>query len=279
MQSAELQLHLEQTKEGPLSLPSDVEIGPLGRVWVVDSGNHRLVAFDSDGLFLFTVGKPGNSEGELQGPLGLGIDQDGNVYVADAGNFRIQVFSREGKFIAALPLEDRDGPIRPADVAVGKGGALFMTANTRHKVFKLNPDGRPITSWGNEGISQGEFRYPATIVVNKGLVYVVDVLNTRVQIFDEKGKFRYQIGDWGVSPGQLFRPKGVAVDENGRAYVSDSYMDLVQVYGSGYKFDHVIGKSGTIQQFTAPTGLAIDSANRLYVCEMLAHRVSVRQLQ
>ncbi len=250
MQPAELQLYLEPTGEGPLSLPSDVEIGPQGRVWVVDSGNHRLVAFDPNGGFLFTVGGPGQGNGQMQGPLGLGIDKTGNVYVADAGNFRIQIFSRKGEFVATLPLKDENGPLRPADVAIGDEGQLYVTANTRHKVVKLASDGTALTSWGSEGVSQGEFRYPATIVVRNGLVYVVDVLNTRIQIFDETGQYQYQIGEWGVGAGQLFRPKGIAIDGSGRVYVSDSYMDLIQVYGSGYKFDHVIGEEGKVQQFT-----------------------------
>lgn len=267
-----------ETKQGPISLPSDVEVAPDGTVWVVDSGNHRVVAFDPSGKVVTTLGEKGSDKGQLRGPLGLGIGPQGRIFVADSGNRRIQVFSPEGEPRSELPMKDQEGRFRPADVAVNADGEMFVTVTDRHAVAKWSSGGTLLQTWGGKGTGEGELRYPATIVVRDGLVYVVDVLNTRVQVFDEEGKYQHQIGEWGVRPGQMFRPKGVAVDSRGWVYVSDSYMDLVQAFEDGYEFDHVVGKGDQIREFVAATGLAVSGKDRLYVCEMLADRVTVVQL-
>jgi hypothetical protein len=59
--------------------------------------------------------------------------------------------------------------------------------------------------------------------------------------------------------------------------VSDSYLDVIQVYDSSYKFQYVLGSGGKPRKVTAPGGIALDG-NRLYVAEMLANRVSVYEL-
>lgn len=264
----------------PLALPSDVAVAANGRVYVVDGGNHRLVIYDALGGLVTAVGRHGAGSEQFAEPLGVTVDRHGLVYVADAGNHRIQVLDGEGKFLRALPLLDGDKPVRPADVAVSElSGNLFVTGNNTHRVLKLSPQGEVLGSWGGEGVAQGQFRYPATLAVREGMVAVVDVLNTRVQIFDEDGRYQYQLGEWGVLPGQLFRPKGIAIDQAGRYYISDSYMEVVQVFDSGYQLLHVLGQGGKPYRFVSPVGLAVSLDERLYVTEMLGNRVSVFELR
>ena len=72
---------------------------------------------------------------------------------------------------------------------------------------------------------------------------------------------------------------GIALDNRGWIYVSDSYMELIQVFDSGYEFKHVLGQGHRVHKFMAPTGLAIDAGNRLYVTQMLGNKVSVYELR
>ncbi len=263
---------------GALLLPTDIAIDKRGRVYVVDSGNSRVAVFSADGDPLGTISRAGAATGELRDPVGIGIDHNGLVYVADAGNKRIQVFGSNGKFRFGFPTREGGRSIKPIDVAVTPNGNIYVTGNTNHRVMVFNRRGKLLRSWGGEGTSDGQFRYPGTLTIRDGLVYVVDVLNTRVQVFDSSGKYRFDIGEWGVAPGQMFRPKGIALDRRGKRYVSDSYMDLIQVFDVPYRFSHVLGNKGEIQKFTAPAGLAISSGNRIYIAEMLKHKVSVYSL-
>lgn len=263
-----------------LALPSDVAVADSGRTYVVDGGNHRLVIYGPSGDFIKAVGGHGAGDGQFAEPLGVAVDRAGRVYVADSGNHRIQVLDAEGGFVRSLPLREGGQAVRPADVAVSElSGHLFVSGNSNHKVLKLSPQGELLKAWGGEGAGRGLFRYPATLVVREGRVAVVDVLNTRVQIFDEEGRYKHALGEWGVLPGQLFRPKGIAVDQRGWFYVSDSYLEVVQVFDSGFNLLHVLGAAGQPRRFMSPVGLAVSKDERIYVTEMLANRVSVFELR
>jgi DNA-binding beta-propeller fold protein YncE len=206
------------------------------------------------------------------------VDASGWFYVADKDNHRLQVFDADGAFQRAVALAAQGRPASPVDVAVDVQGRMYVST-TNHRVLMLDSGGKLLRQWGGEGSNNGEFRYPASIAVDRhGLVHVVDVLNTRVQLFDAAGKWILDVGEWGVLPGQLFRPKGVALDARGRVYVADSYLDVVQVFDETRRFVHVLGYEGKPQRFVSAGGIAVDAANRLYVAEMLRHRISVYEL-
>jgi DNA-binding beta-propeller fold protein YncE len=120
------------------------------------------------------------------------------------------------------------------------------------------------------------------ITLNKAkYLYIVDVINTRVQVLNPDGLFVAFIGGWGVEKGEFFRPKGVAIDKESRVFVSDSYMGIIQVFDSNGEFHAVVGdpEKGAVKKFVTPTGLFIDNHNRLYVVEMLANKVSVYHIE
>lgn len=270
--------------DSPLALPSDIAIAPNGNIYVVDGGNHRIVVYDNDGNYLRSIGSKGTGEGLFSGPMGITIDQKGHIYVADTNNHRIQIFRRNGNFLRQFPVRINGKNIRPVDIAVSPtGDKVYVTGNTNHKVMiyslTFTLSGKHLHSWGGKGTNPGEFRYPATIAVNKqGNVYVVDVLNSRVQMFNEHGKLIITVGVWGVMPGQLFRPKGVAVDGQNNVYISDSYLGVIQVYDNDSRFSHVLGTENVPKRFASPGGIAVDKNNRLYVAEMLDNKVSVYDL-
>jgi len=275
---------LTHAGESPLALPSDVAISPNGDIYVVDGANHRIVVYDSNGSFLRIIGSKGATEGLFNGPVGITIDKKNHIYVADTNNHRIQIFRHDGKFLRQFPVRIKGKNIRPIDIAISASGdKMYITGNNNHKVMiyslTFTLSGKHLIDWGGSGSNPGEFRYPATITTNKkGNVYVVDVFNSRVQQFNEKGKLLTMVGEWGVMPGQLFRPKGVAVDRNNNVYVSDSYLEVIQVFDSNSRFLHVLGITGKPKKFTTPAGIIVDKSNRLYIAEMLDNKVSVYDL-
>ena len=276
--------HLYDLKMGadaPLLLPSDIAVARDNRVYVVDGGHHQVVVYSPEGKFLFNIGRRGRAQGEFMAPVGIEVDQAGQVYVADKNNHRVQVFDRDGKYKFSFKVEGADGePGRPIDVAVStKSGLIFVTENSQHRIMVFDADGTPLGGWGKQGVNKKQFRYPGTMALRDGRLYVVDILNTVVKIFDERGQYQYQVGEWGVQPGQFYRPKGVALDSRGWTYVTDSYMDVVEVFDNEYKFSYILATNGAKHKFHAPAGMAVDSRDRLYVAEMLGNRVSVFKLR
>jgi len=280
LQNITHQYNLHEAPGEPLALPSDLVAAPDGRLYVVDSGNHRVVVYGSEGKPLSTFGKRGHGEGEFSDPVGIASDASGTIYVADSGNNRIQIFDHDGGYRSQFAVVEEGKAVRPVDIAVtGDGKRLYVTGNSNHKVMTFDHNGKLLHAWGGEGEDEGRFRFPATLAINVDHLYVVDVLNTRVQIFNFEGKLRFVVGEWGVLPGQLFRPKGVVVTDNGSVLVSDSYMGVIQVFDDHSKLMFVLGRGGAIERFTTPVGIDLDRNGRLYVAEMLANRVSVYSLQ
>ena len=266
-------------KSSPLSLPSDVSVDDDGNIYVVDSGNHRIAVFNDDGKSLSTISNKGHKQGELNNPVGIDVSE-GTIYVADKDNHRIQVFNKNGVIKKNITLKSKGKLIRPVDVAVNKNlKLLYVSGNNNHEVMAYDFSGKLLHQWGGEGTNRGEFRYPAIISLANNNVFVVDVLNSRVQIFNAKGELQSIVSEWGVLPGQLFRPKGVAHDNKGNIYVSDSYMGLIQVFSSDTRFQYVLGDNGTPYKLMSPSGITVDKNNRLYVCEMLENKVSVFSLE
>jgi hypothetical protein len=110
-------------------------------------------------------------------------------------------------------------------------------------------------------------------------VLVVDVLNTRVQVWSPLGEATNSIGQYGVDLGQLYRPKGVSVNRNNTVFVSDSYLGVIQTFNRYGPFTTVAGdEAGNVMKWKTPVGITIDDRERLYVVEMIGNRVSVYQI-
>ena len=263
-----------------LSMPSDVAVDKQ-RIYIVDSGHQQISVFDKDGDHILNFGREGIEDGQFRNPVGIDVDTKGRIYVADTGNHRIQIFDPEGKHLASIVTADKKNQlVRPIDVAVDEHAQLlYVTGNNNHKLMTYNYPGYVLDEWGGDGVDEGYFRYPGTLAMLKdGRIAVVDILNTRIQVFTKKGKVSLQVGDWGVYPGHLFRPKGIAIDKKGRFYISDSYMNLVQVFSDGGRFKFVLGRNNKATRLKTASGIAIDDDMRLYVAEMLGHKVSVYEV-
>jgi hypothetical protein len=60
--------------------------------------------------------------------------------------------------------------------------------NTR--VVKFDKDGKYLMTWGKKGSGPGEFNLPHSIDIDANRrLYVADRSNSRIQIFDENGKY------------------------------------------------------------------------------------------
>ncbi|MEW6755296.1 MAG: 6-bladed beta-propeller, partial [Candidatus Latescibacterota bacterium] len=90
---------------GRFYYPLSMDGSPDGRIYVLDAGSGRIVAFDARGQYITQWGRPGSGPGEFgfgKGALltvgrdfagSLAVGADGSIYVADPGNRRIQRFA------------------------------------------------------------------------------------------------------------------------------------------------------------------------------------------
>lgn len=272
---------------GNLNAPSDVAVNADGRIYVVDGVNHAIRVFNAEGSPLTSFGTEGTEHGQLKFPLGIALDPSGMVYVADSGNRRIQIFDPHGNFIRAITLPydpSRPHPPDPVDLAVDTSrNRCYVVDNDNHNILVYDLSrGKFTATFGEPGTAKLAFRYPFHIALDsRQALYIVDVINTRVQILNPNGRFVAYIGGWGVDRGEFFRPKGVAVDRNNKVYVSDSYTGVIQVFDDNGYFYSAIAQQGHagVRMFDSPVSLFIDQENKLYVVEMFANRVGVYRIK
>jgi DNA-binding beta-propeller fold protein YncE len=261
---------LEPTGDFALTMPSAaVDLGD-DRWAILDGVNDRIVFTDAEGRGLSSIG-----EGALDSPLGLTVDEGGTLWVADSGNRRVVALSEAGEVVGDFPGAPEFDPV---DVAFDRDGStLLVVDNDGHRVLSLDTaTGRWGEVWGEFGEGFDQFNHPFSIDVSPaGRRAVVDVLNSRLMIRDPSFDFTFEIRDWGVDAGQLYRPKGVAIDGEGRIFVSDSVLGVVQVFDAGGLLVGVLADGEEVRHLRTPTRLGFDRQGRLAIVEMRANRITL----
>lgn len=99
----------------------------------------------------------------------------------------------------------------------------------------------------------------------------------RILIYDPvSGQLINQFGADGRQIGQLRNPMGVAVDEEGYLYVSDSGNHRVQVFGMDYRVVASMGGMGSREgEFQGPSGIAVDPESKIYIADTGNNRVQI----
>jgi hypothetical protein len=140
----------------------------------------------------------------------------------------------------------------------------------------------PELAWGSAGSSNGQFNFTfglnsvftGGIAADATNLFVCDVNNHRIQVFDKSGAFLRKWGTGGSDPGQFVRPEGLAVDSL-HVFVSDQGNNRIQVFTKDGSFVHQWGGSGSGDGlFASPRGLAAD-AQRIYVADVSNNRIQV----
>ena len=134
--------------------PSDVFVAADGGVYIADTGNNRIVAFNKDYSFRIVIEKFKNTEtgreDSLNKPEGLFVcaagdrTENGAIYVADTENSRLVVFDLQGRFVREMP-KPQDTVLatvpnyQPVAVAVDTANRIYVVSrNATVGVIALN---------------------------------------------------------------------------------------------------------------------------------------------
>ena len=268
---------------GQLSQPRNMAVAPDGRIYVADSGDHRIVVFDANGNVLTSWGEFGAAPGQFNEPWDVAVGPDGDIFVADTWNHRIQKFTPDGDFITSWgAFVSTDGQLGqmgvfwgPRAIAFTKDGNLLVTDTGNKRVQVFTPDGEAITQFGGAGVDNGYFDEPVGIAVDTdGNIYVADTWNQRIQKFSPDYQF---IKSWPVPgwEGQdiLMKPY-LAVDQNNLVYAADPTGWRVLVWDSQGNPKAAFGEFGAGPgEFGYVNGVAVSPDNFVWVADADNNRV------
>jgi YYY domain-containing protein len=125
---------------GELYGPRGIAVAPDGRVWVSDTGNHRIASYDGLLQDRHFYGKRGKGPGEFTSPVGISVSPSGSVVVADAGNQRIQILGKDGEPRGSFAFPGWAGNAEPG-LVVDVDGSIYATDPTANVVVVLDAAG------------------------------------------------------------------------------------------------------------------------------------------
>lgn len=267
-----------------LSKPRGLAFDKEGRLLIVDSKHHRIVAQNPDGSLHKRFGRQGTAKGEFREPCGIAVGPKGDIYVADtfhtldpAGGLpwgRIQRFSAGYRFQAVLP-KPGEGPtdfFGPRAVAVDPEGRVWVSDTGHHRLVIYAADGGFLRSLGGRGKGDLEFEEPFGIAFDaQGNAYVADRLNFRVQVIGKDFRLvrQFKVDAW--ESVQINMEPYLALDAGrGTLWVSDPTKARVHAYGldGKKKATYTQGQDlGATVAFVNPTGLALDKDGTLHISD------------
>jgi len=143
-------------------------------------------------------------ERKFKCPRSVFVGPNDEVVVLDRDNQEIAIFDKDLNLIQTFGQGSGDNKLlRPVGVAVTHN--VIAVSNWKdHVVKKFSLQGDYLSKVGSCVREDGQFKNPQRLCFNtKGLLYVVDYSNCRVQVFGENNTFLFKFGSKGSNPGQL----------------------------------------------------------------------------
>lgn len=198
------------------------------------------------------------------------------VYVTDTRNKRVQVFDLSGTPVFKFGKEG-EGPGQfkfPYGIAGDNQGNIYVADLYNGCISVHDSKGKFIKYFAEKDPREKLIEAPGGLRIYNNRVYVTDIQQSKVLVFDLAGKKLQEIGKLGVKPGELRAPNAVTVDKEGNIYVVDTGNQRVQEFDKNGKFIREIngskdGKGASL--FVNPRGIGIDSRGNLVVVSNLTH--------
>ncbi|MDR2877950.1 MAG: hypothetical protein LBV36_07935 [Chromatiales bacterium] len=129
--------------DGEFNLPLQATVADDGTLYVVDSGNFRVQAFEADGSFRSTFGVVGRFPGQFARPKGIATDHEGNIYVVDTAFGNFQIFTPAGELLLFVGERGHAGfpgkYMLPAGITVDEDGRIYVVDQFFRKVDIYRP--------------------------------------------------------------------------------------------------------------------------------------------
>ena len=260
--------------------PQGVVVDPQGNIYVADSVLSKVFVFDIVKKKLRHFGE--GAQEQIALPLGLAVSPKHNMlFVAAFGSKKVIGFDLATETVKIVIGQEPGYFRNPVGVAVDEErGRIYVTDSKLSELRAFDMTGRYLSTIAKAGSKDNELSSPSQVYVDReGRIYVADLFNFRVKVFNPDGSFRRVIGlGIGDSPGTFSRVYGVAVDSEGHIYATDANFCNVQIFDQEGRLLMAWGSPGNRPGlFIAPMHLWIDKNDRIYVTDSLNHRVQVFQ--
>ena len=200
-----------------ISAPAGTVVDPAGDIFLVDTGNNRIVEVNAQGAAaVLTISGLSPS---MSSPSAIAIDGSGNLYVADTGNSRIVKITPSGIGTAvntgSLTLSS------PRGVVVDQSGNIFIADTGNNRIVEVPSGGTAAALTITVSTGASTMSSPKGLGVNTaGKLYIADSGNNRIVTVASGSTVGVVASITGGVT--LSNPSAVAVDRIGNVYIADT---------------------------------------------------------
>ena len=228
-------------------------------------------------LFSYPPSKPRKIVPGLEKPRCIAVNKEGVMVVGGEGYNCITVVDKDGRMVRSFGLESKifrkNGNCW--GIAFTIDGHIVMSS-ADDKLYKLTLKGNAIASVGGKGSGPLEFKYPRGVAIHPrtGKIYVADRNNHRIQVINDDFTYSHSIGSKGTALGQLYLPRGVALDSAGNIYICNRGNTSIDVFTSDGAFIRRFGSRGSGDgELGYIVSIAVE--NLVYVTDNGNHCISI----
>lgn len=139
---------------GPLKDPSDMHVTPDGDIYVLDTGNNRILILDSQFKLerIIDSFKQDGAVQTFQSPLGLFVTENKDLYIADTGNRRVVQLDSGDNVVKVIDSPQSEQlpenfSFQPVRLVVDKAQRLYVMATGVYDGFMEFNSGGDFTSF------------------------------------------------------------------------------------------------------------------------------------
>lgn len=257
---------------------SGIAINSRGHLFVLHRGPNPLMEFDPDGRFI-----RGWGDGLFDRPHGLRIDPQDNIWATDVASHVAYKFNPVGRIEMVLGVRGRAGEMHdfghlrlfnePSEAVIGPTGDIYVLQGHGKApccIVKFDKDGNFIKAWGKTGKGKSEFDIPHSLVFDdKGLLYIADRSNARIQVFDADGNYIRESSHPGT-------PCGLFMTPDQHIWLAHGHTGLIMKLDLDGKVLGTIEGSGqgkTLGRYGEAHYIAVSARDEIFVADTLNWRV------
>jgi hypothetical protein len=172
--------------------PEALAVAGDGRIFVADTGNHRIQVFLPDGTHETTLTQPGL----LSTPRGIAVVGD-RVFVSDSGNGRLAILSDTGSLLLSVPLAQPRG----LDAEFASGTLVSSPSQGVRALVQRGSTVAFVPAFGDAVLPAGAGTVaPVDVAVGDDSTFVSDAAAPRVLVLTPAGALRRTVDGLDAAP-------------------------------------------------------------------------------
>ncbi|GAW28528.1 hypothetical protein JDF658_21600 [Carboxydocella sp. JDF658] len=152
----------------------------------------------------------------------------------------------------------------PSGIAVDENGRVYVTDSAHHRVVVFDQKGRELRSFGQYGSASGQLDYPVGIAVRQGRIWVAELGNARIQVFDQAGNSQ---GIARLKTPQPFVPTALCLDNQGNLYVVNKAKQEIECFDAQGRLAWAFGGDQMTGVLSFPMGLAVKGNGQVLIAD------------